>query len=274
MTIALGAICVGGIIVAADTNVVLEDGSKTQGCKVATALSTTGSYVIANASMDGNAAKTLVAHLVSDLENNELESLRDVEGIVADRMTQWASAHTKSPSVQLVLAAKVARETTADFPDERGLALYFCEPPNTVLRKLALDDSRGYVAVGTGAAVTDPLYMMLYSSALKIPRKRLIEISYLMYRAKKDSAFCGGRTNAVWLPSENIPPVWIKPPDMEKAEALGPTLDFLLNGTAAAVQQHTEESIRSYVGSLGDMLVNVGASFRELTFHSLEGKEI
>jgi hypothetical protein len=274
MTIALGTLCSSGLIVAADTNVVMSDGSKTQGCKVATAYGRTGSYVIANAAEDGNAANTLVGHILADLKNKQPDSLSAVESIVADRLTSWAGAFYKPPSIQLALGAMVAKECIAGFPDEGGLGLYFCEPPNTVLRKGMFDDSRGYVAIGSGATYTDPIYKMLFSFAIKTQRKRLLEIAYLMYRAKKDAAFCGGYTNAIWLKREHVEPVWIRATDMERAEAMGPSLDFLLNGTAAAVQQHTEESIKSFVGTLGEMVVNVGSNFRGLKFYSKDGEEI
>ena len=268
MTIALGVACAHGFIVAADTNVVLSDGARKQGKKVEAVLGRSGTFAIANASEDGNAAAMLSSHLIADLKNNDFNSLGDVEAIVADRMTQWAAPFVKPPSTQLVLAAVIEH---GFYPNPEGAALYFCEPPNTVRRVVFTD---GYIAVGSGATYTDPLYKMFFPSIVKSLPVRLSEVAYLMYRAKHDSALCGGYTNAVWLAFDPFAnPVWINPLTMQNAEDMGPKLDFLLQGTASAVHQ-SDKAVKNFVRDFGKLLVSLGTSFRQHKFFSIDGEEI
>jgi hypothetical protein len=280
MTIALGAICAGGLIVAADTNVVLDDGSRSETMKVDTVLGPTGSYVIANATTDGNAAKTLVNHLKADLKKNDLrepgiDPLDVLEGMIADRMTRWANDFVKPPSVQLILGAFVNEHEPDDISTiGGGVALYFCEPPNTVLRKLEIGDDIGYVAIGSGAAITDPLFKTLFPITIKSPRTRLIEVSYLMYKAKKHNAMCAGKTTAVFLKAEHSEAIRINPLSMASAEELGGRLDFLLLGTGTAVTSMSEAAVRDYVTAFGNIVVTLGNNFRELKIISLSGEEI
>jgi hypothetical protein len=107
MTIAIGLLCENGVILAADTGVAREDGSKTETRKVVDIATTSGAFAVANSAEDGHAAKTLVSHLVADIKGNDIDSLASLEGVIADRMTQWASAFSKVPSVQLILAARL-----------------------------------------------------------------------------------------------------------------------------------------------------------------------
>jgi len=271
MTIALGALCVNGLVIAADTNVVMDDGSKSQTMKVETLKKPEGGFVIANAAMDGNAAKTLVSNILADIKGNHITDLAYFESLLTDRMTLWASAHSKPPSVQFVVGASLG-PVPEHRHDLRIAALYFCEPPNTVVRKTEHDDSDGYVAIGSGAAVTDPLHKILFRSWLKSPRVRLAEVAYLMCRAKADNALCGGRTTAVFLRDRDQEPIRITPVDMQFAEDHCGTLDYLLGMTADAVITQTDESVVAFSNSLASQVVNVGTKLRNLKFHSLSGE--
>src|SRR6516162_9632019 len=84
MTIALGALCAGGLIIAADTAIIADDGSKTYGLKVHQGMSKTGCYVIASATQDGNAAKTLTIQILDELEEQDPKTLARVEKIVQE----------------------------------------------------------------------------------------------------------------------------------------------------------------------------------------------
>jgi hypothetical protein len=79
MTIAIGALCSDGLIVAADTLVVMSDGATSIVVKVHTGMSPTSSFVIANATEDGNAANTLIPDIISELEQGDPQSLSDAE---------------------------------------------------------------------------------------------------------------------------------------------------------------------------------------------------
>ena len=254
MTIAMGLLYRSGIIIAADTNEVLTDGSKKQALKVRATSTTKGCFAIAHATFDGNAAKTLVGHLITDIEVNQVRSYDHLESLVADGMTQWAAAfHDKPPSVQLVLGARI---------NDHGMALYFCEPPNSVVLE------HGYIAIGSGASVTDPLYRTLFPSVDVPARIRLTQLAYLMYRAKRDDAYCGGKTITVIVPADaNGVPGWVARESMEKAEDVARTLDFLLKTTADAALPLPDESIESNSNRLGEFAKHSAGLLQNLQFH-------
>lgn len=254
MTIAIGLLFRNGIIVAADTNEILDDGSKKQAVKVRATSTKRGCFAIAHATNDGNAAKTLVGHLIADIEGNDIESYDYLESLLADRMTQWAGAFHKPPSVQLILGVRL---------NHKGMALYFCEPPNSVVL-----DQRGYVAVGSGASVTDPLYKTLFPSVDAPARIRLTQVAYLMHRAKTDSAFCGGKTIAVIVPADvDGIPGWVARESMENAEDVVRTLDYLLKTTADAALPLPDESVESKGNWLGESAKYSAGLLRNLEFY-------
>jgi hypothetical protein len=275
MTIALGALCAGGLIIAADTAIIADDGSKTYGLKVHQGMSKTGCYVIASATQDGNAAKTLTIQILDELEEQDPKTLARVEKIVQEKMTAWAYAYSQSPpGIQMVFGAFVNCVSIPGKNIGGGLALYFCEPPNTIVRKHHTDDSSGYVAVGTGAAVTDPLFKTMFSSVAS-PSSRLKEISYLMYRAKKDSALCDGHTNAVFLKDGYETPFWVTPIDMELAEKQGQRYDFLVRALAGAVFSQTDEAAaHKFAHHVADMTVSNGAPYRSIKFRTIDAREV
>lgn len=275
MTIALGTLCAGGLIVAADTAIVLSDGSKTYGLKMQTRRSATGCYAIANCAEDGNAANTLVERILNGLENEDPQTLLKAEEILTNKMTEWSYAFAQThPATQLIVGMFINKPEKYGHNIGGGLGLYFCEPPNTVLRKHEFDDSNGYIAVGTGSAVTDPLYRTLFSS-LNSATGRLRDIAYLMYRAKKDSAYCDGRTNAVLLKNEYVDPIWITPLDMQAAENMGNILDFVLRPCVdATLTPRDDEAFRKYADYIISLIRQNSARFAALKFHSMSGDEI
>ena len=174
MTIAIGSLCQNGAIVMADTNVILSDGTKSQGCKVAAGSSRYGHCIMANAADDGNAANTLGRQLISNFKSNPVETFTELESRMTETMTAWAQPFNgKPPATQFVVA--VYLNTDSD-----KLQLYFIEPPNTVLPK----NDIGYTAVGTGAAITDPLHKTFIKHYFHPAQLMLKYLSYLMYRAK------------------------------------------------------------------------------------------
>jgi hypothetical protein len=275
MTIALGSLCAGGLIVAADTAIVLSDGSKAYGMKVQTKTSATGCYVLANCSEDGNAANTLGEQILTALEGEDPQTLSKAEKVVTKTMTQWSCAYmTGHPATQLVFGVFINKPENFWQNTGGGLGLYFCEPPNTILRKQANDDSRGYTAIGTGSAVTDPLYKTLFSN-LNSASGRLRDIAYLMYRAKRDNAYCDGYTTAVLLKNEYTDPIRITPLDMQVAENTSNLLDFVLRPCADAVlTPRDDEAFKKYSEFIVNLIHSNSARFAALKFHSLQGEEI
>ena len=96
-----------------------------------------------------------------------------------------------------------------------------------------------------------------------------------MYRAKKDyGAFCGGRTNAVLLKTEHVPPIHVLPLDMKFAEDMGRGLDVLLRMAANAVVSQTDERIEVFSQRVDTVIAYQSREYREMKFHSLGGEEI
>jgi 20S proteasome alpha/beta subunit len=264
MTIAIGMLCDVGVIVAADTNVIFSDFSKSQVRKVSTFHTETGCYVIANAADDGNAARTLVSKVTSELQQNPIPSLAYLESLLANVMTNWASAFSQAPLVRLLVGARINE-------DAARAVLYLCEPPNTVLRKEEREWG-GYIAIGAGATITDPIYRTWLSSTTATARLRLIQISYLMYRAKKDNALCGGPTmTAIVKHQSGSGPISVMSHSMSSAEDVCNRLDFLLRRTADAVMRESDETVESFVQHHAAAIVNMGRAFRELKFETSGG---
>jgi len=272
MTLALGRICTGGLIIAADTKMTWDDGSTYDAIKVKSEVTDNGVYVIASSSVDGNAADTVVSQLMLDLRRIDPKSLIGVEQTVKAALTDWYSAFRGNPLVQLLVGVFIPPNPA--FSNRHGLRLYFCEPPNTIARKMPSDSSRGYIAVGAGLKIADPLFKILFDSPVS-PRVCLGQISYLMYRAKKDcGAYCGGQTDAVFLKETHAEPTWIKRLDMACAESFGPHLDKALGRTASAVISETEGADTKAVLDLASDISFQGLAYRRVQFHSRAGEEI
>src|SRR5438105_7527298 len=105
MTIAIGAYFRGGMIVCADTNIVATDLVVKSGCKISVRDCRNGdSYVIANASDDGNAGTMLSQEILDALSGVSV----DLEQTVKTTMRNWHSGYPQgaAPQMNFVLAAK------------------------------------------------------------------------------------------------------------------------------------------------------------------------
>lgn len=212
VTVAIGMYGVGGVFVCADSHVISGDGTVTWGTKVKGRGSSNGSFVIANAADDGNAADMLAEEILDALTNTRGE----LGASVKKTMKTWHAGyvHSKPPSIQFVLGVVVGKS--------RGL--YFCEPPNTVLLK-NLDE---HVAIGVGAEIIDPLAPEVIRGPLVL-REALIRAAYLMYRAKKQHAFLkGSDTHALVVSTETGEIRSVDVEETRAAEAIGPDVDFML----------------------------------------------
>ena len=213
MTVAIGMYGIGGLFVCADSHVVSGDGIVTSGFKMNGAICGNGSFVIGNAGNDGNAATMLAQDI--------LDALTKAKGTLGDAikktMKEWHSGYVYNtpPSVQFALAVRAA-------PQNR--ALYFCEPPNTIVRK-SLDEC---VVIGIGSQILDPLVPEVIRGPLHL-KESLIRAAYLMYRAKKEHAFLkGSDTDALVISEETGEIRQVSREEMKEAEALGPDVDFML----------------------------------------------
>jgi hypothetical protein len=270
MTIAMGAYCAGGIVLCADTTIIAGD-QKWQRLKMSHVLGKSGSFAIANSSQDVNAANTLIRNLMDTLRDTDIKNQHQLESLVTSKMTKWSRAYqTGHPATQFILAAYLIGNVIS----EDGLLLYFCEPPNTILLHDMHGDSKGFIGIGTGSAITNPMFATLFSS-LASQKGRLMEFSYLMYLAKKNDAWCGGRTIAVLLKSEHIEPMRINPLDMEAAESLGSLFDYVLSTTASGVlPQPDEEKAKKFSEFIAGRVVDLNARYRQLKIRALDGTEI
>lgn len=259
MTIALGVICRDGLIIAADTRFATTEGfMQDDGCKVTAFLTPSGVFVTAYTSESGTAGETLVNEITADLKEHDPCSWNAVEQWLKASMVRWYSEYREEPKTQVIIGAFVNRET----------ALYFCQPPNTVNR-----NSTGYLGIGVGASVTDPLFRTLFGSLVS-PHVCLREISYLMHRAKKENAFCGGHTDAVFLKKEYSKPLLIERRDMAQAEAFGSRVDTALAKTATAVVCATNATDPMSIIALANDISGEGLPYQRLRFRSTTGVEI
>jgi hypothetical protein len=215
VSVALGMYSVGGVFVCADSHVVSTDGIVTSDFKLKGTECATGTFVIANASDDGNAATMVAQEILDSLARHS--DPWTIETVIKKPMTEWHAAYVQStrPPMQFALAARLGSATRR---------LYFCEPPNTVVAK-SLND---WVVLGAGSQVLDVLIPEVIRGPL-YHREALIRAAYLMYRAKKDHVFLkgsdtdtlliSGKTGKIYQPTRE---------EMAKAEAVGPDVDFML----------------------------------------------
>ncbi len=265
MTLALGMLCKGGLVIAADTQLTWSDGRTEDTVKVNSLACNTGSYAFACACSDSDAAETLISAIKSDLALTDPKSFRDMESVVTEKMKEWyrdCRSEEDRPSFRLVLGASIADE----------LGLYLCEPPNTVSRK-TLENSQGFAGVGEGNAVIKSVFGSLFSG-LPSPRACLNEISYLMYRAKKDCASSvGGHTDAVLIRPQSEP-LLIQRSDMAQAESFGLLMDNALSRTASAIISEAYLTDREVLDLASDIHTKGLAYKSSLQFHSKTGEEI
>ena len=276
MTIAIGRLCTTGLIIATDTRMTWDDGSTYDATKIKSQMTNSGVYVIAHSSEDVNAAETLVSKINLNLGRIDPKSLIGVEDTLRDAMTDWYSPFQQSPSgcptVRLLVGVFLPSNPSSANAD--GLGLYFCEPPNTVARKMVSDSSMGYVALGAGLKVTDPLFHTLFETPASVA-VCLGQISYLMYRAKKDcAAYCGGDTDAVFLKSEYVEPLWIERIDMAVAESFGSRIDKALARTTSAIIPESENADHKTILTLAGDIVGLGLAYRRMQFRSRTGAVI
>jgi hypothetical protein len=263
MTIGIGYHCYNGVVVAADTAVIIGESELQEGSKLDVMWCPAGQFAFANTSHDANATKSLLDNIEHEFNRAQFSTYRDMTWLLKQCMTEWrlGFGKQKPPSTALVLGAKIPHKTAK---------LFFCEPPNTVREK---DD---HVAVGAGATVTDLAYETLFShngGEYADVHEVLRRVSYLIYRAKKDSAFCGKRTEALVIGRDREGPWEIDWNDLKVAEAAGQSLDFLLSSAAISAFGSDDGTIEANARELGNILESV-TQLRSIKFHDNYGNEV
>jgi hypothetical protein len=270
MTIAIGMLCDGGLIVAADTQMTWPDCTTYDAEKVQTLSSDSGAYVFAYSSENAEAAETLLEAIKREL-SKKLISLQSVENALKEAMKKWNSSfiHREDRTdVSFIVGAVMKSASESD-----RLALFLCELPFTVKRKTIREDS-GYIARGAGQVITDPLFRTLFG-VQESPRMCLCRIAYLMYRAKKDCrGGCGGYTDAVFLRASDGELLWAERLNMAQAESFGHHLDVALAKTASFV---IPEKTLEYPQPIHDFTADLelkGLAFQRLQFRAKTGEII
>jgi len=260
MTIAIGIQAHRGIAIAADTLVTLPNGTAKEESKLSAFTGQSGIFVIANASNDLNATKTMANSLQDMLRNTRLPNVGDLQAEVSREMLDWYGKLASDQTSQFVFAAKLH----GDEP-----RLYLCEPPSTFLQ---ITDC--YIAAGIGAFVTDLLHSLLFrTTGYTNIQAALRQMSYLIYRAKKDNAFCGKRTSCAIIGIESKEPIIVNPLDMQLAEREAGQLDFLVQSTTTLYLESTEANIHQNSQGIAQMMVGQ-QTMRTRLFHDTYGQEI
>jgi hypothetical protein len=111
VSVALGMYSNGGVFVCADSHVVAADGFVTSGFKLNGIECATGTFVIANASDDGNAANMVAQEILDSLARHS--DPWTIETAIKKPMTEWHAAYAQStrPPMQFVLAARRQRRS-------------------------------------------------------------------------------------------------------------------------------------------------------------------
>ncbi len=276
MTIAIGMLCDEGLIIAADTQLAMTDGSTREGIKIRQAIADTGIYVTANATEDGNAANTLIPDILTDLQNEDPKNFAQVERIVRTSMYEWAEQYRQgNPYIQIILGVSLNRTRQTDVRTGGGIRLYYCEPPNTMVPVDREDTSTGYIGIGAGASITDPIFRTLFNTICSA-NTGFRQVAYLMYRAKKDAATaCGGETNAVLLKDEFSIPLWVDPAHMKTAEGWGKNLDYCLQMTTCTFLAESGESAEIiWNANKSYMVEGLGKLSRAQRFFTESGEEV
>jgi hypothetical protein len=257
MTIGIGMLCAGGMIIAADTRGTYTDGATNQVRKVRIAMSADAAVVAAFASSDVPSAETLLSDIFSDLKRDCIASLSDCEITVRAQMIKWEASHPHgAPETEFILGVALLGEQ----------ALYRCHPPTSMNRK-------AYIAIGQGAVIVDPICNIFFRERTG-PKTTLRQIAYLMFRAKNDyGSTCGGLTNAVFLKSSPPSAFEVSIHSMSSAErssvlldkALRKTMGFLLSGSLPPSVEDMERACwpRGFLTD-GRRVIEDDGSIREL----------
>jgi 20S proteasome alpha/beta subunit len=266
MTIAMGMLCHGGAIIAVDGRATIEDGSVSRSRKLCSVNSTGGiSFGIATATDDLDAAETLVRRIAEKLTERAktIKKWAQIENYISGKMKEWAWAYGYHPFpvTRLIIGITIPG---------KGTRLYLCEPPNTVLPK-----EDGYVAVGSGAAVTDPLFRAFFTPlfASSGPQYVCRGLAYLMYRAKKENAFCGDPTDAIYLDTAQSQVTWINGRDFKEAENASFQLDLILQTATTAALTDSGALLENNASGIKGVIIQC-ERLRETVFHTASGKII
>jgi hypothetical protein len=266
MTIAIGMLCGGGAIIAADTQCTLSEEMSTKRSRKVRKYNGDGfSFAIAETSEDADAATTLVEMISRRLAKCSLQGFDDAESLIVGPMTEWYDAFREAPATQLIVAITIKGI---------GVQLYLCQPPITLISQTG-----GYIARGWGAAITDPLAELLCDSfpGRLHPQVALRYLAYLMYRAKTPhggNVLCGGETDAAYLSVRSGMAVWVDKFMMRDAEQASFQLDFVLKAATEALMGSVGNEQLTHNANAVSSLILRCEKIRATVFHNDAGNLI
>ena len=214
MTVAIASKCTSGVILCADKNVILSDGSKTIGRKIYARDLVHGSVALASSTSNGIAAESLAIEILDDLADMACDKLQDIRTVVCQSMQRWQIAYGQQPppDVTYLMVACAAGQQE----------VYVLEPPRNVLAKHAY-------AIGSGARVAQPMLDRITTDdALYQPKTTLMYLMYMAKHAEKEEAFVGGGFDALYLPAIGSLQ-WVDPFDLLFAEEMVFTVDACID---------------------------------------------
>jgi 20S proteasome alpha/beta subunit len=194
MTIAIGTYFADGVILCADSKFVDDNGNISYAGKIA-ALEVGGrTFAIAHAANDSNAAAMLSSEILEALETATEQS--KIVPSIKKCMTKWQSdyAQTSVPLLQFLVACIVHGQQS----------LYFCQPPNVVIKKYRLEPT----PIGSAVKIVEALlpFVLFWARDGDDPDpivmsadSTLLKLAYLMRRAHKEDLYVGGDTDALIL---------------------------------------------------------------------------
>lgn len=245
-------VVIDGALVCADTKITASDYATSYESKVSVSITPDlRAFAIANSSDDTHAAKMLAGEITSALCH---PSATDLVSTIQHTMQTWYSAYSGggAPRTEFIIASSV----------NRHCSLFYCSPPNTVLRK-----SHPF-AIGTGARVLEPLFRDELYPLWKL-EPTILRAAYWMYRAKKDEgAFVGGKTHAVVMTKEGG--FWFLE-EMGEAEKLAPQVDELFDVVCLGLfSRNNAKERRSFLSGFSHLFMQLSAEAANIRFDSLK----
>jgi hypothetical protein len=220
MTIAIESKSVeGGAILYADRNVIANDGTRTQGCKIYSRDLATGSVALASATNNAIAAEGLAMQMLADLESGEYSDLQDMINRIRWNLQNWSEPYPADElDTKFLMVLAFSRQTN----------LYLLQPRNNIMPV-----PQKY-AIGAGARVVDPILNVLPpEDSLFDRRQTLCRLACMTKHAKEQEAAVGpGGSDAIYIPpsgkATRISPVTLEFAE-HMTEFVDETLTFVLH---------------------------------------------
>ena len=259
MSINLGRLCQNGAAIFADTYSYLDDGSARRDHKIFRFNGKDIAFIIADASNDADAAKTLANRIATHLR--PAKKWKDVEKVVFADMAKWRKAYSPDTPPRTVFTAAIMLKG-----DKPELGLFTLEPPQTFI---AHHD--GYIAHGIACDRANSIYDLLFSPHPQLDRQAVLrESAYILSRVKAGNVFCRG-IDAYFLDSKTQTTRHIDLRDIEAAIKASFQLDGVLWMASLATLQPKGKYFDHNVQAVGHLITD-SDQLRDVIFHDVTGE--